>query len=67
MPVPCVPSLKYFCGSCLEVDRLFYLQLQDVEMVHRVPNLHEEPSSIIADLEQPTVDVDVATDIIELT
>ena len=46
---------------------MFYLQFQDVEAVRRASNLREVPSSIIANLEQPALDVDVASGLIELT
>ena len=67
MPVPCVPPPSCFFSLGQEANRLFYLQLQDVEAVRRVPNLHEESSSIVIDLEQPTLDGNVADDLIELT
>ena len=60
-----IPSCFFSLGR--DADRLFYLQLKNVEAVHRLPNLREEPSSIVANLEQPTLDVNVAVGLIDLT
>ena len=53
MSVPCVPSPRYFFGLDREADRLFCLQLQDVNAVCRAPNLREQPSLIIAEVQVP--------------
>ena len=51
VPVPCVPPPYYLFGLGREADRFLYLQLQEVKMVCRAPNLREQPSSIITDFE----------------
>ena len=67
MPVNCVPSQSYFFGPCRGADRLLYLPLQDVKVVCYAPNLREQPSPIIIDLESPALNGDEAVDLIELT
>ena len=66
MPIPCMPPPNCFFGPSREADRLFYLQLHNAEAVCSAPNLSEEPLSIVQNLEQPALDVNVAVGLIEL-
>jgi hypothetical protein len=66
MAEPGVPPPRGFISLCREADVLLYLQLQDVEVVGSARHSSEHSLVLIADLQEPILDVDSTATLLEL-